>query len=116
MTVANWIQEAYERKTWLMTRGGDKRRVICVDRPSTFPVVCMCERGELHCLYEDGTLVKGADCLADLLPPKRQFDVCVIEHSCGEICIVRMSDAPRFREVGSKILARATIAEGSGCG
>ena len=120
MTVANWIQEAYSNKTWLMTRGGDKRRVICVDAPDRdYPVMTLNESGDILWHDHNGLLRHGDTCPGDLLPPKRQFDVCVmtasLDDNLGQIlhtCLAR--DIPGYIEEGWTLLARATIEEGSG--
>ena len=114
--VADWIIAAHKSGEWLDTRGAGKRRVICVDRPDdTYPVVTVDANGMIDVHRIDGTL-NGAEHPSkyDLMPPSREWEVCVIQHSCGEIAIVRMADAPRFIEVGSKIIARATAREGDG--
>ena len=110
MTVANWIQEAYSNKTWLMTRGGDKRRVICVDAPDRdYPVMTLNESGDILWHDHNGLLRHGDTCPGDLLPPKRQFDVCVYAIEGGHFF-----SGPENTYHGYKLLARATIAEGSG--
>ena len=116
MTISPWIQEAYEKKTWLSTRGGDKRRVICTDAPGHQPVIALSFNGEITKHSGDGSYYSGSfefrqNSRYDLLPLLRTFDVCVYEadgditacvHS-GEWCCYGI------------LLARATIEEGQGC-
>lgn len=118
MTISPWIQEAYSNKTWLMTRGGDKRRVICVDAANDkYPVIVLTERGIPTRLAADGKCWYGrlSDVHSeDLLPPKRKFDVCVMQRPDGAIGYYRADEVGIFICGGYTLLARATIEEGEG--
>ena len=109
--VAPWIIAAHKSGEWLPTRGGDKRRVICVDAPQPYPVIVMDMDGDPAKRLADGRLDFGVDGHYDLLPPKRQFDVCVYgDHDGGLLCCI----APATVSAKWTLLARATIEEGEG--
>ena len=112
MTISPFILEAYERKTWLPTRGGDKRRVICTDAPDCkYPVIVVNDRGVPLRITADGKCWYRKETHSeDLLPPKRQFDVCVYETGGGG----HFFSGPETTFLGLKLLARATIEEGEG--
>ena len=67
-----WIVEAFENKTWCPTRGGDKRRVICVDSAGDQPIISLDAAGYVYYHHPDGT-VRGNPKL-DLLPPSRKWE------------------------------------------
>ena len=112
MTVANWIQEAYANKSWLMTRGGDKCRVICVDAPGAWSVISISAEGHL---WHHATA--GQSCIGsshDLLPPKRSWDVCVVQFKDGFTDVILADHWGHYNPSNWTLLARATIEEGEG--
>ena len=108
--VEPWIVAAFEKKTWCPTRGGDKHRVICVDAPGDYPVVLMTTDGRIFLCCADGRETSDRYSSYDLLPPRRKFDVCVYFNQ-NTNCI--FTDLYNTRP-DCRLLARATIEEGSG--
>ena len=115
MTVAPWIIEAHKSGAWLDTRGGGKRRVVCVDAPGQFPVICIDEFGGIFKQRANGTWTSTMD-HCDLIPPRRKWEVCILEKNFGMPKFVMPSEAKWYEHHGWKLLARATITEGDGAG
>ena len=113
--VEPWIVEAFEKKTWLSTRGGDRRRVICVDAPGIMPVIAISESGEPTSHTLDGSFHCNPGSRISLLPPRRTWDVCVIQYDKQNATLIFACDWEHYDKFHSwKLLARATIEEGSG--
>lgn len=116
MTVAPWIIAAHKSREWLDTRGAGKRRVICVDRPDdTYPVVTVDANGMIDVHRIDGTL-NGAEHPSkyDLMPPRREWEVCVMVFDDGHVVPALSADIRRYTNAGWKLLARAKVREGDG--
>jgi len=112
MQVADWIIAAHKSGEWLETRGAGKRRVICVDAPGDYPVVIMDAGGSVYRHKADGTYCSMDFPAYDLIPPSREWEVCVWENiNDGHVmsCIAPLIEPHKW-----KLLARATVREGDG--
>ena len=113
MTVEPWIIEAFEKKLWLPTRGGDRVMIACINKPGS-PVLCYDEYGDYWSVDGNGLFAATPGMRKDLLPPKRTFDVCVWQATDGNICFDEWKDREYYESRNWTLLARATITEGDG--
>ena len=109
MTVAPWIIEAHKSGEWLPTRGAGRLRVICVDASGERPVIVLDALGNPYRYCANGAECDGVCGKYDLIPPRREWEVCVYEvPMAGMVALVD----PARVGLDWKLLARAKVREG----
>jgi hypothetical protein len=62
-----------ERDKWYVMRNGEKRRVICVDAPGTYPIIIIGEgRNSQGTRYADGKVYRNGEHAGDLVREHRE--------------------------------------------
>lgn len=112
--VEPWIVDAFKAGSSVSLKNCHAHlRIICIDAPGAFPVIGLDVCG--RCFYFHANGINAHVIGYDLLPPRRKFDVCVLQHKMhNSIRAATWDDWQGFPQWEWKLLARATIEEGSG--